>query len=121
MRNVHVIEPPAWVTDNALLVRIREGFAVDYLAAVLQAEKLNALAAQTAQPLLTGEVVKRCRVPLLSMSDQAGVMHKVNGSRSVTTQVINRLGRQIALLREHRQALITAAVTGELDLPGVAA
>ena len=29
--------------------------------------------------------------------------------------------RQIELLQEHRQALITAAVTGELDIPGVAA
>jgi type I restriction enzyme S subunit len=32
-----------------------------------------------------------------------------------------RLGRQIALLDDHRQALITAAVTGELDVPGMAA
>ena len=31
------------------------------------------------------------------------------------------LQRQINLLREHRQALITAAVTGELEVPGVAA
>lgn len=29
--------------------------------------------------------------------------------------------KQIELLREHRQALITAAVTGELEIPGVAA
>jgi type I restriction enzyme S subunit len=29
--------------------------------------------------------------------------------------------KQIDLLQEHRQALITAAVTGELDVPGVAA
>jgi len=31
------------------------------------------------------------------------------------------LASQIELLQEHRQALITAAVTGELDIPGVAA
>jgi len=31
------------------------------------------------------------------------------------------LKRQVDLLAEHRQALITAAVTGELDVPGVAA
>lgn len=29
--------------------------------------------------------------------------------------------RQIALLRERRQALITAAVTGEITVPGIAA
>jgi type I restriction enzyme, S subunit len=31
----------------------------------------------------------------------------------------SRLGKQIELLREHRQALVTAAVTGELEIPGV--
>jgi type I restriction enzyme S subunit len=32
-----------------------------------------------------------------------------------------KLQKQIYLLQEHRQALITAAVTGELEIPGVAA
>lgn len=35
--------------------------------------------------------------------------------------LIELLDRQIALLVEHRQALVTAAVTGELDVPVVAA
>ncbi len=35
--------------------------------------------------------------------------------------LIELLDRQIALLVEHRQALISAAVTGELDVPVVAA
>lgn len=39
----------------------------------------------------------------------------------VHRSVTSRLRRQIDLLREHRQALITAAVTGELEIPGVAA
>lgn len=36
-------------------------------------------------------------------------------------QVQARLRHQISLLQEHRQALITGAVTGELEVPGVAA
>ena len=32
-----------------------------------------------------------------------------------------QLARQIDCSQEHRQALITAAVTGQLDIPGVAA
>lgn len=35
--------------------------------------------------------------------------------------LIDKINRQIDLLQEHRQALITAAVTGDLDIPGVAA
>jgi type I restriction enzyme S subunit len=33
-------------------------------------------------------------------------------------QIEDELTHQIELLVEHRQALITAAVTGELDIPG---
>ena len=35
--------------------------------------------------------------------------------------MVERLTKQIDLLAERRQALITAAVTGELEIPGVAA
>jgi len=35
--------------------------------------------------------------------------------------LVERIDRQVVLLQEHRQALITAAVTGELEIPGVAA
>ena len=47
----------------------------------------------------------------------------VNGYRaeSLTTHAIrDRLARQIDLLAERRQALITAAVTGQLEIPGLA-
>ena len=40
---------------------------------------------------------------------------------SLTEEARSSLARQIDLLVEHRQALITAAVTGELAVPGVAA
>ena len=41
--------------------------------------------------------------------------------RAFADTTIARLRKQIALLVERRQALITAAVTGELEIPGVAA
>jgi hypothetical protein len=34
---------------------------------------------------------------------------------------MSHIAKQVTLLAEHRQTLITAAVTGELDVPGVAA
>ena len=40
---------------------------------------------------------------------------------TATTAACPALERQIDLLLERRQALITAAVTGQLEIPGVAA
>jgi hypothetical protein len=42
-------------------------------------------------------------------------------SRQASRTVSARLGNQIDLLTELRQALITAAVTGELDVAGATA
>lgn len=45
---------------------------------------------------------------------------EIERARLATATARSLLTRQVALLQEHRQALITAAVTGELEIPGVA-
>ena len=58
-------------------------------------------------------------LPPLKEQDRwlAQIEEQVAWSRTVR----EKLERQVTLLTEHRQALITAAVTGELEVPGVAA
>jgi type I restriction enzyme S subunit len=60
-----------------------------------------------------------CLVP--PEEEQRQVVGDVHTLRSSSERVVGRVVRQLELLQEHRQALITAAVTGELDVPGVAA
>jgi type I restriction enzyme S subunit len=115
--NVHLIPPPAWITDNALWVRDIRTFAPNLVAIALRLADLNASAERTAQPLITGESVKSVQVPLLPASDQAAIADQITGARSLVSRSTAALTRQIALLRERRQAVITAAVTGKLDIP----
>ncbi len=60
-----------------------------------------------------------CLVP--PEEEQRQVVGDVRRLRSSSERVVGRVVRQLALLQEHRQALITAVVTGELEVPGVAA
>jgi type I restriction enzyme S subunit len=55
------------------------------------------------------------------LQEQRSVLATVRREVSRLADLKWRLGRQIELLREHRQALITSAVTGEIEVPGVAA
>ena len=60
-------------------------------------------------------------VPDLPVSEQ---QHRIKMAMEQSQHVQSTrsaLERQVDLLREHRQALITAAVTGKLEVPGVAA
>jgi len=61
------------------------------------------------------------RLPDVPRSRQPALIEAMTQVRRVHSEARTRLARQIALLQEHRQALITAAVTGELEIPGVAA
>jgi type I restriction enzyme S subunit len=52
---------------------------------------------------------------------QHDIVERLDRERERVGLTVRRLERQIDLLVEHRQALITAAVTGQLDIPGAAA
>lgn len=119
--NVHPLDPPSWVTDNALWIHAIRRFDRDFLAVLLRSSRLNELADRTAQPLLTGEKVKALRLPLPPIADQHRINEELGRFRERNATVMRKLGSQIELLQEHRQALISAAVRGELEIPEAAA
>lgn len=79
---------------------------------------------QAARSRVTGATItglniwelKRLRVPDIPTEDQVMRSTELEALETKLESVNDRLGRQISLLQEHRQALITAAVTGQLDV-----
>jgi len=57
------------------------------------------------------------RLPLPSFEEQKMIAARVSSQRASLEGAIAAVNRQIALLRERRQALITAAVAGGLQMP----
>jgi type I restriction enzyme S subunit len=60
------------------------------------------------------------RIPAPDPSIQSAEAVRLDAQRSQLDALRSALSQQINTLQEHRQALITAAVTGELDIPGAA-
>ncbi len=60
-------------------------------------------------------------VPLPPSGEQDGIVRSVQERLSDIDALRGRVEQQVALLLERRQALITAAVSGEMDVPGLAA
>lgn len=56
------------------------------------------------------------RIPSAPLDEQNTVVAQIERSVRAAEELTTRLGNQIGLLRERRQALITAAVTGELEV-----
>lgn len=118
--NVHIVPPPSWVTDNALVVRPdHRHFRLPYIAAVLRARGLNDIAAKTAQPLITGTQVMDQRVPIPPMSEQEEIVNFIDAHAKACDALIVEAEGGSRLLQERRSALISAAVTGKIDVRGL--
>jgi hypothetical protein len=60
--------------------------------------------------------LRKFAIPLpLGNEERMSMVRELKSVESRATQLLLELDRQSLLLREHRQALITAAVTGGLD------
>jgi type I restriction enzyme, S subunit len=66
-------------------------------------------------------VVGLLRVLQPPLRQQEQLAQTLDDELSRVRRLSKLLQDQILLLQEHRQTLITAAVTGQLDIPGVAA
>lgn len=102
---------PTWQLDALFLFQ--------YLLAFR--EELIDLGRGSGQPNISQEILRSLRLPVPSMDAQREIVAELASSQARSRAISKRLGKQIELLQEHRQALITAAVTAELDVPGVAA
>jgi type I restriction enzyme S subunit len=110
----------------ASILILRKGHLVlpEYLAAFFNsgAARSQVLAAQydAAQEQVNVSHVVDFSMPVPARHEQEELVQQIGKEQEVTNYLVSRSERQLELLQEHRQALITAAVTGQLDLPEAA-
>jgi type I restriction enzyme S subunit len=56
------------------------------------------------------------RIPLPDINEQVQIVEKIRSSNAAIDSAIDAIDRQLDLLAERRQVLITAAVTGQMDV-----
>jgi type I restriction enzyme S subunit len=93
----------------------------DYLALLTQTAHARAYFERTGSRITNLASTSSMKVldlpiPVLPLERQRTLVREASTGTRVINEVNRRLSKQIDLLREHRQALITAAVTGQLDI-----
>lgn len=116
--NVHLIDEPCWITDNALKISYWSQFDSKYLYFLLTAAKLNEYANRSAQPLITGEQVKSLKIVIPPSQEQIQIGEYINIELNRFALLVEEAEYAIQLMQERRIALISAAVTGKIDVRG---
>ncbi len=111
---------PAMVKGKCFCARVDDRvldaeFAALFLSSPIGAQALSVEARGSTRQMINLEILKAVRLPLPSVSVQRGVVEEAHAEWERSRRITAELSVQRGLLREHRQALITAAVTGGLD------
>lgn len=105
---IFAVRPDSRLLPEYLALVTRTRYARAYFE--MTASKSTGIA-HTSSTKITG-----FRVPMLAVSEQRRVVRLANDSLARIGELRVQVNRQLSLLAQRRQALITAAVTGQLDV-----
>ena len=116
--SVHITVSDAWATDNALIVSYLDCFYKEYLVLMLKAMNLGHKTEQTAQPVVTGKIIKPKVVPLPPLAEQQRIVARVDelmariDDLEKTETELEKL--KSAFPGDMKAALLQAAMQGKL-------
>lgn len=115
--NTHYINESVWITDNSLLISHynRKEINLEFLKFVLEQLNLNQYSTSTAQPLITGETIKKRIIAFPSLNVQVKIVNYIYQKTSEIDVLINKKQNLINLFNQQRQSIITEAVTKGLN------
>jgi len=104
-----------WVNNHAHILRPVRG-DIRYWAALLQAFDYTPLVTGAAQPKLTSDRLGSVRLPTPPPQEQAAIAEYLDAETTKLDALVAKVATAIERLQEYRTALITAAVTGKIDV-----
>ncbi|MFE9503656.1 restriction endonuclease subunit S [Streptomyces anthocyanicus] len=110
---------PAIVKGKCFRARLEPDAADPHFVALLLSSPVGASAIEgrgSTRSMINLEIVKAALLPIPELRKQRSVVAEYQRAWEHTETAVNACTRQLDLLTERRQALITAAVTGQFDI-----
>ncbi len=115
--------PYLLLCDKLYRVGCGEHVTPDFLAALVtvygrRAVEIEATGASSSMVNISQSVILDLLVAVPSPGEQVEIISRISKATTHVDQLLNKTELSIALLKERRSALISAAVTGQIDLRG---
>ena len=114
--NVHIARRRFWASEHAVVVTLDEGSVFEWFASLLEAMNLNRQSMAAAQPGLAVEQLRDLRVSVPPVSEQGAIAEFLDRETGRIDGLIAKVEEGIERLREYRTTVISAAVTGQIDV-----
>ena len=114
--NVHVVRGKFWASEHAIVATLGVEHDIDWFGGILTAMNLNQYSISAAQPGLSVERIMNLALPVPPIPEQKRISNHIAHSTDQTDATIAATRRQIELMRECRDRLISDAVAGRIDV-----
>lgn len=113
-----VLDFDAYAPDSVVGFKAMTNVELAYLNYSLQAAMpaLEQTSIQSTQPNLNIDRIGSLKTPLPPLEEQVKIVHYLENHLSFYIKIVNEVENSIVLLQEHRSTLISAAVTGKIDV-----
>lgn len=116
---VNIVERPSVIDPNLMGWHIGKHARPRFMAYVLKARKLQELADVSTIPQLNVKHIAPEQFPVPPIAEQQAIVEFLDMEDTRHRSLVNEAERAITLLQERRTALISAAVTGKIDVRGL--
>ncbi|MBO6728235.1 MAG: restriction endonuclease subunit S [Maricaulis sp.] len=111
-----LIEGRFALDPNLMGWSMRPGFAAEYYLAVLKCRRLDDLADVSTVPQINNKHIYPQWFPKPPLNEQHSIARRLQSLQGPFASIRSRIFISIDRLKEYRSALITAAVTGQIDV-----
>jgi type I restriction enzyme S subunit len=118
--DTHYVDVPYWPLNTTLFVSDFRRNAPRWVYHMLAALPLAVDAEKSAVTGINRNVIGALKVPVPPYLAQHQIALEIDAAQSRSEQIVTVLRTQIDLLLERREALVTGAVMGQLEIPGAA-
>lgn len=114
--NVNYASTEFWASEHAIVVSPIEEWSTRWMGELLRAMDLNQYSLSAAQPGISVDRILALSVPVPPRSEQRAIADFLYREIAKSDSIITKIETAIERLREYRSALITAAVTGKINV-----
>jgi len=109
-----------WVNNHAHILKPNDG-AYQYWCELLESQDFNPSVTGSAQPKLTADAIMNYIVAIPNdINERFEIQDYLISTNKIYVPLMDKIREKIILLQEYKTALISAAVTGKIDVRGQA-
>ncbi|MCG9756007.1 restriction endonuclease subunit S [Shewanella insulae] len=113
---VNIVTEPSFIDPNLMGWEINKNALPEYIAYMLKLRGLSDIADVSTVPQINNKHIEPMKFPLPPIQEQVDILKSLKGQVATINELIEKSNVAITLIKERKTALISAAVTGKIDV-----